>query len=144
MSSNRRYHDSVYRKAKRAGAKVITIEPFGAEVFLFRGVSAFCDQFEKIFGVTPSPPDPRYVMGFYGAEDLGDGEGVHVICVGDEHGVDYPEDVIWHEALHCTVCVLDQFGVRFDVENHELYAYTQGFIARSVRELLFPEEGMNV
>ena len=46
---------------------------------------------------------------------------------------------IAHEAFHATVYSMDGVGVKFDVQNHEPYAYYMSWLTRKICNL-FPEE----
>lgn len=47
----------------------------------------------------------------------------------------YIHDTIAHEALHATIRSLDIHSIKFDVNNHELYCYTLGWIVREIYKL---------
>ena len=40
---------------------------------------------------------------------------------------------VFHESLHLSYYILDNAGVKYDVDNHEAIAYLQGYIARKIK-----------
>lgn len=141
------YSPGIYRKAKRLGVHVMRIDPWGAEVFVFRGVERYVDTFKALFGIPPNESDlldVGHVLGFYTQEliDPAVNMHAHIIAIGGRED-SYPEDTVWHEALHCTIHVLDHFGVTFEVDNHEVFTYTQGFIVNEIRQHLYGLPGFD-
>lgn len=133
---------TIDRKAKRENVHRITIEPFGACLYLFKGVASYNDRFERIFGL-PSAHDAYEEMevgGFFAVEQGPLGYGIPVLVISDL-APEYPEEFIWHEALHATFTILDTYGVKHDVENHEIFNYTQASIVSEVRQRLYGLEG---
>ncbi|WP_157032972.1 hypothetical protein [Halomonas sp. S2151] len=131
-----------HRKAKREGVPVLRIEPWGAEIYLFKGVASYGERFERIFGHPSSMEsyEEYEVGGFFGVDRASPAASVWVLVIS-EIAPEYPEEFIWHEALHATFMILDNYGVAFDVENHEVFNYTQAQIVSGVREKLYGLEG---
>lgn len=43
---------------------------------------------------------------------------------------------LWHECLHAAWYALDVFGVKIDVDNHEVLAYQQGYLFEQIKKRL--------
>ena len=59
------------------------------------------------------------------------GEGVVIVL-----GSDVPDNILWHECLHASWYVLELFGVNVNVDNHEILAYMQGYLASAIKKRL--------
>ena len=57
--------------------------------------------------------------------------GVLVILHKDQSEID-----VWHEALHASWYFLKGFCIPFTIENHEILAYLQGYVAQEIMKEL--------
>ena len=131
----------IEKRCKKHGVAIVTIHPFNARLFVFRGLDTYRDRFKAIFGVDTQMDcilQDGNVGGFFGMEQDMNGSGISVLAIDGEP--EYPEEFIWHEALHATFIILDLYGVEFDVANHEIYTYTQGYIVSQIRQALYGRE----
>jgi len=130
------------RRAKREGVLRITLSPWGAPLYVFKGIEGFPEKFRRIFGVESqlASSEEDEVGGFFGVEVDQDGYAINVLVISEAFE-DYPEEFIWHEALHATFIILAAYGVKFDDQNHEVYNYTQGYIVSEIRQALYGKEG---
>lgn len=137
---------SLARRLKREGIHEIMLNPWGARIYVFKGIKDYYEKFERAFRSKPTllddMEDYTAVGGFFGQESDEQGYALNIIVISDEFE-GYPEDIVWHEALHCTFVVLFQYGVEFDVDNHEVYNYTQGYIAKEIRQHVYGLSGLD-
>ncbi len=68
---------------------------------------------------------PNYGLAFWGTNDNGIFYG---ILIANE----LMPDTVTHECLHIAWNMLENFGVEVDVENHEMLAYLQEYIAHKI------------
>jgi len=131
----------VEKRCKKHGVAIVTIQPFSARLFVFRGLDTYSDKLKAIFGVETQMGcilQDLNVGGFFGSEL--DVNGCPILVLAIDGTTKYPEEAIWHEALHATFVILDLYGVEFDVDNHEIYTYTQGYIVSQIRQQLYGRE----
>lgn len=133
---------AIDRRAKREGVHRVALQPFGAHLYLFKGVADYNQKFERIFGLPSAVEqyEETDVGGFFVMEQGPDGYAIPCLVISTV-GPEYPEEFIWHEALHATFILLDGYGVQYDVDNHEVYNYTQSQIVSEVRRRLYGLEG---
>jgi len=114
----------------------------------------------KIFKVK-TPPFPGFVTIIFGSfnelttelerrgfnetdEMLGPGDYAMTLKIDTAKGTaiailllsDVPDLSIWHECLHASWYILSAFGVQIDVSNHEILAYTQGYLYEEIKKRL--------
>lgn len=133
---------ALLKRIKKVGASVARIEPYGAEVLIFTSMSELVEHVWSVFrhpGVLSDEDVPPGVYGlaFTAPTDLG-----MVFCIAF-NADKYREEVIWHEALHTTVDVLNAHGVQFTPDNHEPFAYTQGHLVSQIRSKVYGLPGFS-
>lgn len=130
-----------HKRIKRVGAHVARIEPYGAEVVIFTSMSDLIGHVEGVFRISvlteEDVPPGVYGLAFTAPTDLG-----VVFCIAF-NADKYREEVIWHEALHTTVDVLNGHGVLFTPDNHEPFAYTQGYLVSQIRQKVYKLPGFS-
>ena len=63
--------------------------------------------------------------------DTAKGTAVAILLLSDA-----PDLSIWHECLHAAWYILSAFGVQIDVSNHEILAYSQGYLYEQIKKRL--------
>lgn len=133
---------SELRRIKRVGAHVVRIEPYGCQVVVFTCLDALSADLSFVFPGSPGIEQSEIGDGIYGLSFFANSEHGQLSCIAF-NADKYREETIWHEALHTTVDVLNAYGVLFTPDNHEPFAYTQGYLVSQIRSKVYglPEFG---
>lgn len=124
------------KRIKKKGAAVIRVEPYGSEIVVFTSMDSLVEHFEFVFQ-QPSEIDDEFLTGqTYGLAFSTATEDGIVYCIAFDKAK-YREETIWHEALHATVDILNGHGVHFTPDNHEPFAYTQGYLVGQIRQKVY-------
>lgn len=127
---------SYLKRIKKVGASVARIEPYGAEVVIFTSMTELVEHCAYVFQTHDVLTDEDVAPGIYGLAFMAPTEVGLVFCIAF-NADKYREEVIWHEALHTTVDVLNAHGVNFTPDNHEPFAYTQGYLVSQIRQKVY-------
>lgn len=129
------------RRIKKVKGVVIRVEPYGRDVVIFTNMKTLVEDSAFVFGVDMLEPH-SVDENTLGLAFVASVEEDATYCIGF-NGDKYREETIWHEALHTTVDVLNYHGVQFTSDNHEPFAYTQGYLVSQIRNKVYglPEFG---
>lgn len=130
------------KRIKKVGASVARIEPYGAEVVIFTSMTELVEHCAYVFQTHDVLTDENVTPGIYGLAFTAPTEVGLVFCIAF-NADKYREEVIWHEALHTTVDVLNAHGVNFTPDNHEPFAYTQGYLVSQIRQKVYGLPGFS-
>lgn len=129
------------RRIKKVKAAVVRLEPYGKDIVVFTNMATLIHDAHYVFDQEIFSPedvdDGYYGLAFHVPTELGT-----TFCMAF-NGDRYREETIWHEALHTTIDVLNGHGVNLTPDNHEPFAYTQGYLVSQIRRKVFglPEFG---
>lgn len=130
------------RRIQRVGAHIARIEPYGSEVVIFTSLTSLPTDLSFVFPNSPGIEQSEIGNSIYGMSFFVTTEQGQLSCIAF-NADKYREETIWHEALHTTVDVLNAHGVLFTPDNHEPFAYTQGYLVSQIRSKVYglPEFG---